>query len=504
MYSTLDLQKLVQMLDYLGVIGPGSYPAHSVVLGAGANAAPGTAGTLLASNGVSSDPSFQSLAALGIQPAGSYATLPLPARSVGDSQIAWGSVLARTVDSIAALAALDISVYQRAFVTGYYSAGDGGGGSYYYSASTPGSSGNGGTYIPAAGGVGCWLMEYTMPSFSVKQFGAKVDGSTDDSAKVQALANYLAFIGGGEICIPVGTCCLASSVGLGNRTTMRGAGYDCNHDSGSPNPVSRLLWTGAAGGTLVVIQPPGGATQRMSQNGMTGIYLDSNNGLAAIGLDVYSSNNGNYDIAGNMFTTALFRLSPLSALTAEAPDPQYNTIAIDHRNLSNGGSTAVFAGTATANASFNYIRYIHAVVTLGTQAVVLSNADNNIFWEVDIFGAGGGAAGNAILLGAAGAGGAPARANIFFKVSSNMNVYAQGTEVAAQPSANNQILFWDVENHAIGLTLGTNATCWVGSNHAPYPLQQTTSYASDAAAAAGGITLGSFYQNSGVVHQRLV
>jgi hypothetical protein len=70
MYSTNDLQKLVQMLSFLGIVGPGSYPAHSVVLGAGASAAPGLAGTILASNGASADPSFQALNALGIARSG--------------------------------------------------------------------------------------------------------------------------------------------------------------------------------------------------------------------------------------------------------------------------------------------------------------------------------------------------------------------------------------------------------------------------------------------------
>jgi hypothetical protein len=83
MYSTIDLQKLVQMLSYLGIIGPGSYPAHSVVLGAGAHADPGAAGALLASNGPAADPSFQSLAALGIQPALAYT----PAHSGANSDI---------------------------------------------------------------------------------------------------------------------------------------------------------------------------------------------------------------------------------------------------------------------------------------------------------------------------------------------------------------------------------------------------------------------------------
>ncbi|KAE8757322.1 hypothetical protein FSO04_24180 [Paraburkholderia madseniana] len=72
MYSTNDLQKLVVMLNFLGIIAPGVYPQYSVVLGAGANAAPGVAGTLLASNGAAANPSFQTLATLGIQAALGY------------------------------------------------------------------------------------------------------------------------------------------------------------------------------------------------------------------------------------------------------------------------------------------------------------------------------------------------------------------------------------------------------------------------------------------------
>lgn len=70
MYSISDLQKLVQMLNFLGVPIGSAYPAHSVVLGANASASPGAAGTILASNGASTDPSFQTKAALGIAASG--------------------------------------------------------------------------------------------------------------------------------------------------------------------------------------------------------------------------------------------------------------------------------------------------------------------------------------------------------------------------------------------------------------------------------------------------
>jgi hypothetical protein len=193
MWGQADLQKLVQMLAYLGIIGPGSYPAHSVVLGAGANAAPGSAGLILGSNGPAADPSFQSASALGLL------SLPLPANSVGstqisagavgaaqlganvvgDGQLAWGNVLGRECDSVAAVEALNVSIYTRAFTTGYSAAGDLGNAAYYYN---PASSAtvDGGQVLSAAGGVGRWLM-LAPERITANQYGAQGNNSTDAS-----------------------------------------------------------------------------------------------------------------------------------------------------------------------------------------------------------------------------------------------------------------------------------------------------------------------------------
>lgn len=81
MYSVLDLQKLVQMLNFLG-FAPNIAPAHYVVIGGG-SVAPGAAGTLFASNGAGLDPSYQSLASLNIQPSLGYT----PAHSGANTDI---------------------------------------------------------------------------------------------------------------------------------------------------------------------------------------------------------------------------------------------------------------------------------------------------------------------------------------------------------------------------------------------------------------------------------
>lgn len=88
----------------------------------------------------------------------------------------------RTVDSIAALRLLSGSRNQRAFAVGYYAKGDGGGGAYYIDPTDTTSADNGGTIIVAADGFRWKLAQ--QGRISVKQFGARGDGTSDDSAAI--------------------------------------------------------------------------------------------------------------------------------------------------------------------------------------------------------------------------------------------------------------------------------------------------------------------------------
>jgi hypothetical protein len=97
----------------------------------------------------------------------------------------------RVVSSIAALKALLKTGVGKAFVLGYYAAGDGGGGAYYYDSTDTTSADNGGTIIVASDG-GRWKLQI-FDSVSVKQFGVKADaGTTDNSTSLANAAAWLA------------------------------------------------------------------------------------------------------------------------------------------------------------------------------------------------------------------------------------------------------------------------------------------------------------------------
>jgi hypothetical protein len=143
--------------------------------------------------------------------AGAVGATQLAAGSVGNSQLAWGSSLNRVVDSIAALRALGSSTYLRAFVTGYYAAGDGGGGAYRVDATDTTSADNGGTIIVATDGARWKLINTSI--VSVKQFGARGDDATDDTSAIQAALTWLSSVGG-SIYLPSGTYKISASLNI--------------------------------------------------------------------------------------------------------------------------------------------------------------------------------------------------------------------------------------------------------------------------------------------------
>ena len=137
---------------------------------------------------------------------------------------------AENVNSVAALKLLDKTKITSAETKGYYTAGDGGHGKYRHDASDTTSADNGGTVIVGADGARWKLL--TNGIVSVRQFGARVNGATDDTAAIQAAldsnVNHI-LLGQGSSLI-VGTLWLRRSFvtieGLGTRNSILTRGGD--------------------------------------------------------------------------------------------------------------------------------------------------------------------------------------------------------------------------------------------------------------------------------------
>ena len=115
----------------------------------------------------------------------------------------WTSEAAAWPETIADLKALDTSAHTRANVLGYYAAGDGGGGVFRFDPASA-KDDNGGTVLAPDVGSGRWLRVYS-GALNLRWFGAKGDGSTDDSDAILRAFTELNYFPHGELFVPGGT-----------------------------------------------------------------------------------------------------------------------------------------------------------------------------------------------------------------------------------------------------------------------------------------------------------
>ena len=129
------------------------------------------------------------------------------------------------VPSIAGLRVIAHTVVSELYVSGYYAPHDGGGGHYTYDPTDTTSADNGGTIIVANDG-GRWKLQYTS-AVSVRQFGAKGDGITDDLT-----AFNRASVLGATVSIPSGRYQLSTNPTVGT------AGYTVDPTVTYSNPAA--------------------------------------------------------------------------------------------------------------------------------------------------------------------------------------------------------------------------------------------------------------------------
>ena len=172
-----------------------------------------------------------------------------PSTGATDVTINTGSLSAQVLFYTPLRASAPTGVQDVRFISGFSASGDGGGGTFIWNP-TDTRDDNNATIIQVTGtSTGRWNRVFT-GEYNVKWFGATGNGSTDDTAAVQAAINYVIEVKG-ALYIPTGVyACNALTLNYAQGMSVRG---DRSTYNGSTSTGTVIKWTGGSTGTLLTI-----------------------------------------------------------------------------------------------------------------------------------------------------------------------------------------------------------------------------------------------------------
>lgn len=300
---------------------------------------------------------------------------------------------------------------------------------------------------------------------SVKNYGAVGNGVADDAAAIQAAITAIQTAGGGQLTFPAGTYNISTTLTISASNVMlAGAGGDMTHNVGTQgaSASTKLVWTGAASGTMVKFASPTGASaQKQNGGGMVGFFLQCA-GVAGIGLQVQSWDMGEFRDLGIINPTTTGVDINVVATLGEYRDPQNNRFSqISVRCVEGSSASASILrldGDATANTSLNVFEQIDGVFVNGN-AYLLKNCDNNLFIRCRAFRASGTGA-SIEFQGSNSAVTQTARSNVFFHFTANAAAICRGTTSYTYASYDNNLLYLDQDNSTPAPTVETGSTVY--------------------------------------------
>lgn len=289
-------------------------------------------------------------------------------------------------------------------------------------------------------------------------FGAVVDGATNDAAALQAAIDSLPATGG-EITMPPGVMAIASTIVISkSNVRLIGAGGDNRHNT-APfvlNAGTRLKWIGAAGGTMLRFTSTSGASNpKMTGGGLEGLVIDA---AASAGrcLEILSWNSGRFrDLMLYDATVACLDMNVVASL-ADARDPQENIFEQLNIAALSGSADAIRMDAATPGANPSYNTFVAALIYVKDgNGVNLFNCDNNWFDHFRIFVTG---AGNAVQFNGNNSNATYVpRDNVFNHLTTVAPIIARGTGSFTYAAGRNACWNMDQTNNTVQPTVEAGA-----------------------------------------------
>lgn len=234
------------------------------------------------------------------------------------------------------------------------------------------------------------LMQANLNYINVKTYGAVGDGSTDDTAAIQATITAAIAFNGSGVFFPQGTYKITNTITVTRSNILLfGVGSGGLHDGGTNEFYSTALkWGGSAGGTMVWFETIAGVNNSINTGGgMVDISLDGM-AVAGTGLRITSWRAGIFKrIYAHDLTVQSFKTDCLRTTTdiPEAADNQNNYLAqLSWRNIdsvavqSAHGMVLDGSSNQNANTSFNNFIECRGQCYNGIN-YLLVDADNNVF-----------------------------------------------------------------------------------------------------------------------------
>jgi hypothetical protein len=226
-------------------------------------------------------------------------------------------------------------------------------------------------------------------------FGSCVWDATHDVGPCINLAIAAAATAkGGEIVLPGGfyglsTAIIQTTSGVG----LRGQGVGSLRDNLVPQnlakSVTNLKWLGAAGATMLTVQPATLLVPSLNSANVTGIAFDAN-GLANYAVVLNQVSNSKFEI--NAAQARLVNILVTTSLTADSPGTQNNDFWLSsiENNPSYSPTGILIDGGAGSNWNVSYNRFwrLNAWYAKG-DGIVFGNSDNNLIFDLGTYQTGG-------------------------------------------------------------------------------------------------------------------
>src|SRR5271165_3972879 len=164
-------------------------------------------------------------------------------------------------------------------------------------------------------------------------------GVQDQSCLINSINSLPA--SGGLVILPYGVTNISSTIVV-HKSNVLLIGHDAevDHDIGSLNPATDLVWTGTAGGTMFIFSAiPGSENQRLGRSGIVQAHLDCE-ASAATAIKIQSEFFGRYaDLNFYNCTVATFDIGVVSILGEQADSQNNDFRNIMIRNLDDAGAS---------------------------------------------------------------------------------------------------------------------------------------------------------------------